>query len=134
MLLLAARPHAGVPVKPMLAKICEGLPDVLRQLKGAPFMGGCGWVGQAPALWQRCRLCGEVLAARGRGTQGIALTSAACLRFLVPLGRCCRMLQPSSSTTACGPRSTCCRGARQPASSAAAAKTKLPHVSDHQTD
>lgn len=25
---------AGVPLKPMLAKICEGIPDALRQLKG----------------------------------------------------------------------------------------------------
>ena len=24
----------GVPLKPMLAKICEGIPDALRQLKG----------------------------------------------------------------------------------------------------
>lgn len=31
--------QAGVPVKPMLAKICEGLPDALRQLAGAPFLG-----------------------------------------------------------------------------------------------
>ena len=26
--------NAGVPLKPMLAKICEGIPDALRQLKG----------------------------------------------------------------------------------------------------
>lgn len=25
---------AGVPLKPMLAKICEGIPDALRQLSG----------------------------------------------------------------------------------------------------
>lgn len=29
----------GVPIKPMLAKICEGLPDAARQLRGAPFLG-----------------------------------------------------------------------------------------------
>ncbi|PSC70071.1 DNA ligase [Micractinium conductrix] len=28
----------GVPIKPMLAKPCEGTPDALRQLKGAPFV------------------------------------------------------------------------------------------------
>ena len=50
--LLPAWLPAGVPVKPMLAKICEGLPDALRQLKRAPFMGGwcCWW--EAPALWR----------------------------------------------------------------------------------
>ncbi|KAL4419767.1 hypothetical protein ABPG75_006865 [Micractinium tetrahymenae] len=28
----------GIPIKPMLAKICEGLPDAIQQLKGAPFL------------------------------------------------------------------------------------------------
>ena len=26
--------RAGIPLKPMLAKICEGIPDALRQLQG----------------------------------------------------------------------------------------------------
>lgn len=29
---------AGVPLKPMLAKISEGVPDAIKQLKGAPFL------------------------------------------------------------------------------------------------
>ena len=29
---------AGVPIKPMLAKICEGFSDAVRQLRGAPFI------------------------------------------------------------------------------------------------
>ncbi|GAB4816048.1 hypothetical protein N2152v2_003094 [Parachlorella kessleri] len=28
----------GVPIKPMLAKITEGIPDAIKQLKGAPFL------------------------------------------------------------------------------------------------
>lgn len=28
----------GVPLKPMLAKISEGVPDAIKQLKGAPFL------------------------------------------------------------------------------------------------
>jgi hypothetical protein len=28
-----------MPIKPMLAKICEGLDDALEQLKGGPFLG-----------------------------------------------------------------------------------------------
>ncbi|KAL4435464.1 hypothetical protein ABPG77_006226 [Micractinium sp. CCAP 211/92] len=28
----------GIPIKPMLAKICEGLPDAIQQLRGAPFL------------------------------------------------------------------------------------------------
>ena len=29
---------AGVPLKPMLAKISEGIPDAIKQLKGSPFL------------------------------------------------------------------------------------------------
>lgn len=32
-------PIPGIPIKPMLAKICEGLPDAIQQLRGAPFLG-----------------------------------------------------------------------------------------------
>ena len=42
----------GVPIKPMLAKICNGgLADAARQLKGAPFLGACGlgWVAPSEA-------------------------------------------------------------------------------------
>lgn len=36
--LLTASINAGVPLKPMLAKISEGVPDAIKQLKGAPFL------------------------------------------------------------------------------------------------
>jgi hypothetical protein len=47
---LHAPPLAGMPIKPMLARISEGLGDALEQLKGEPFLGGeafdaCLWVG-----------------------------------------------------------------------------------------
>ena len=39
----APPPAPGVPIKPMLAKICSGgLADAARQLKGAPFLGAAG--------------------------------------------------------------------------------------------
>lgn len=32
------RVDTGVPLKPMLAKISEGIPDAIKQLRGAPFL------------------------------------------------------------------------------------------------
>lgn len=38
---------AGVPIKPMLAKICSGgLADAARQLRGAPFLAEFKYDGQ----------------------------------------------------------------------------------------
>ena len=39
---------AGMPLKPMLAKICEGIPDALAQLKGkgATFLAEYKYDGQ----------------------------------------------------------------------------------------
>ena len=37
---------AGVPLKPMLAKICEGIPDALRQLGSIPFLAEYKYDGQ----------------------------------------------------------------------------------------
>lgn len=35
---MAACSATGVPLKPMLAKISEGVPDAIKQLKGEPFL------------------------------------------------------------------------------------------------
>lgn len=137
---LHSHPLAGMPIKPMLARISEGLGDALEQLKGEPFLGGeafdaCLWVG----WW----------GAEGGGGGGGPLTQAQSperrwARFssgafgtppACPLGLSAEPSpptparsgvppQPSTSTTACAPRCTCYRAAAC-ASSPATARTRL---------
>lgn len=38
--------HTGVPLKPMLAKITEGIPDALRQMGTTPFLAEHKYDGQ----------------------------------------------------------------------------------------
>ena len=38
--------HAGIPLKPMLAKICEGIPDAMRQLAGMAVLAEYKYDGQ----------------------------------------------------------------------------------------
>ena len=48
---------AGVPLKPMLAKICEGIPEALRQLAHAPFLAEHKYDGQRAQVHPSILLC-----------------------------------------------------------------------------
>ncbi len=83
-----------MPVKPMLAKICEGLEEAVEQLKGAPFLGKRNHL-SPPCL----HLVGVCMPAQSlQDCYGFGGILTLLCEFTDPVVRYCLFLQPSSST------------------------------------